>query len=78
MALPTKVLIGQPTLLSRLNGWRGLLGDWKDDLQDGYGVEIWADGSKYSGHYKKTKKDGEGTYLWSDGSKYQGTWLDNK
>ena len=35
-------------------------GSWKDDLQDGYGSEVWADGSKYEGLYKEGKKSGKG------------------
>lgn len=53
-------------------------GQWKDDLQDGYGIETWADGSRYEGHYKMGKKHGNGTYTWADGSKYIGNWIDNK
>ena len=35
-------------------------GQWKDDLQDGYGIETWSDGSRYEGYYKESKKHGEG------------------
>ena len=35
-------------------------GQWKDDLQDGYGIETWPDGSKYEGYYKQGKKHGDG------------------
>lgn len=28
-------------------------GHWKNDLQEGYGVETWADGSKYEGFYRE-------------------------
>jgi hypothetical protein len=53
-------------------------GQWKDDLQDGFGTEIWPDGSRYEGLYVKGKKHGQGTYTWPDGSKYNGNWQDNK
>lgn len=53
-------------------------GNWKDDYQDGYGVETWADGAKYEGNYRRGKKHGKGTYIWADGSKYSGDWLDNR
>ncbi len=35
-------------------------GEWKDDLQDGYGIETWTDSSKYEGSYKAGKKHGNG------------------
>lgn len=31
-------------------------GEWKEDLQDGTGVETWTDGSKYNGSYRLGKK----------------------
>lgn len=48
-----------------------------NDLQSGYGVEIWADGSKYEGFYENGKKDGQGKYEWPDGSRYNGQWKEN-
>ena len=59
-------------------------------MQDGYGIETWADGSRYEGYYKAGKKHGNGnftkgpihnfsgTYTWADGSKYVGNWVENK
>jgi len=35
-------------------------GQWREDLQDGFGIEIWTDGSRYEGYYKFGKKDGRG------------------
>ena len=35
-------------------------GQWKDDLQDGDGVETWGDSSKYDGSYREGKKHGNG------------------
>jgi len=43
-------------------------GYWKDDLQHGYGKEIWTDNSRYEGEYFEGKKHGRGCYVWSDGS----------
>jgi hypothetical protein len=43
-------------------------GNWKNDLQDGWGVESWADGSQYEGEYKEGMKHGKGKYTWNDGS----------
>lgn len=53
-------------------------GEWKNDLQDGYGVEVWEDQSKYTGYYKEGMKHGKGKYIWPDGSCYDGEWSENK
>ena len=53
-------------------------GDWKDDDQEGYGVETWTDGSIYEGYYKEGKKNGVGIYCWADGSMFIGQWVDSK
>lgn len=26
-------------------------GEWKDDMQHGYGVELWVDSSRFEGYY---------------------------
>ena len=41
---------------------------WVNDLQDGLGIEVWADGYKFEGYYKEGKKNGIRTYVSSDGS----------
>jgi len=43
-----------------------------DNLKEGYGREIYYDGSYYEGQFKEDKKDGFGKYSWSDGDKYIG------
>ena len=53
-------------------------GDWESDLQQGLGIEVWADGSRYEGHYIEGKKEGEGEYRWADGSHFIGSWKNNK
>jgi hypothetical protein len=45
---------------------------WKEDKQDGHGIETWPDGAKYDGTYVDGKKHGEGVFHWADGSEYQG------
>ena len=45
-------------------------GDWRGDMRDGYGVQIYRNGDKYEGNWAADKWDGRGT-LWrmsSDGS----------
>ena len=41
---------------------------------NGYGIEVFQDGSSYYGGYKNNEKSGIGTYNWSDGAQYQGEW----
>ena len=50
--------------------------DWKNDYQNGIGMEIWEDRSIYIGEFKDGKKYGVGCYQWSDGSKYEGEFKD--
>lgn len=47
-------------------------GEWKNNKQEGNGIETWANEEKYVGTYKNGLKHGEGVYLWRDGSKYEG------
>ena len=54
------------------------MGQWKNDLQDGYGIEVWEDGSKYEGFFKAGIKTGQGRYFWADNNSYTGTWRNNK
>ncbi len=53
------------------------VGDWKEDKQDGLGVETWPDGAKYEGEYIDGKKHGDGDFKWADGSSYKGKFYDN-
>jgi hypothetical protein len=46
-------------------------------MQDGQGVEVWSDKSKYSGGYREGKKHGYGDYQWADGTVYKGEWWIN-
>eukprot|EP00831_Metopus_contortus_P048901 TRINITY_DN4008_c0_g1_i1.p3 TRINITY_DN4008_c0_g1~~TRINITY_DN4008_c0_g1_i1.p3 ORF type:complete len:113 (+),score=18.03 TRINITY_DN4008_c0_g1_i1:108-446(+) len=52
-------------------------GDWKNDLQHGYGIESWGDGARYEGYYADGKKEGTGVFKWSDGSEYSGEFYNN-
>merc|ERR1712039_1014540 len=52
-------------------------GLWMDDLQHGYGVEVWEEGCRYEGDFRLGQKDGLGIYTWTDGSSYEGSWRGN-
>jgi hypothetical protein len=43
------------------------VGEWKDNIMNGYGIYTWPDGRKYEGEYLKDKKQGFGKYTWADG-----------
>lgn len=52
-------------------------GEWKDDLQHGYGIENSPDNSQYKGCFEYGFKSGIGEYTWNDKSKYIGEWKNN-
>src|SRR5690606_17570586 len=52
-------------------------GQWAHDLQNGYGVEKWADGSQYAGIFENGHKK-LGVYTWNDGGTYRGQWEDSE
>lgn len=60
-----------------LQSWLWILGEWRADLQEGYGEERWVDGSSFKGTYKRGEKHGEGVFTWPDGSVYEGQFLHN-
>lgn len=52
------------------------VGEWKNEYQNGYGVESFSDGSSFKGQFENGKKI-RGTYSWKDGSYYEGEFMDN-
>jgi len=55
-------------------------GEWADDsnLREGYGRQIWSDGSYYEGFWRNDKANGFGRLIHSDGDVYLGEWEDDK
>jgi hypothetical protein len=50
----------------------------KDNSQkDGYGIQIWPDGAKYSGYWTQDKTNGFGRYEHLNGDIYSGEWLND-
>jgi len=41
-------------------------------------VQIWADGSKYTGIWKDDKANGYGRLIHADGDVYEGYWINDK
>ncbi|MBN1250963.1 MAG: caspase family protein [Bacteroidales bacterium] len=60
--------------------WYGdkYMGDWKEDLKDGWGTYYFANGDKYEGQWKNNKYNGEGTYFYISGKVEKGFWVDNE
>ena len=60
-------------------------GHWENNLQNGYGIQIWFEGkgehkylfNRYIGEWKNGKRNGYGIFYYSNGSKYEGTWKDD-
>lgn len=48
------------------------IGETKNDVANGSGVGVWANGSIYRGEWSGNKPDGKGEYKWADGARYKG------
>jgi hypothetical protein len=47
-------------------------------IRNGFGVQIFRDGSKFKGHFKKNLAHGRGELLYTNGTKVIGKWRKNK
>lgn len=54
------------------------IGNWKNDLQDGHGKEIWADHLEYEWDYKEGKRWGKDRLQLVDGSVYEGDFYSHQ
>ncbi len=45
--------------------------------RNGFGMQLWPDGSKYVGYWKEDKASGSGRLIHSDGDVYTGEWKDD-
>lgn len=50
-------------------------GNWEHGMKHGFGVFIWADGSRYEGNFKDDQFHGDGDYTRADGKHYKGKIL---
>eukprot|EP00826_Nyctotherus_ovalis_P028695 TRINITY_DN2263_c0_g1_i5.p2 TRINITY_DN2263_c0_g1~~TRINITY_DN2263_c0_g1_i5.p2 ORF type:complete len:257 (+),score=29.40 TRINITY_DN2263_c0_g1_i5:410-1180(+) len=55
-----------------------LIGELKERVRNGYGVQRWPDGSMYKGHWRNNKASGQGRFVFPNGDVYAGEWEDNK
>jgi len=54
-------------------------GQWnKDGKREGIGIQVWKDGSKYTGSWKANRFFGKGRLIHNDGDCYEGEWLNDK
>ena len=53
------------------------MGYWKNDRQDGIGIEKWQEGVEYVGEFSMGKKQGIGKYVFPNGYIYYGEWEQN-
>lgn len=53
-------------------------GEWKDEMRDGYGRQVWPDESRYEGYWLNDKANGYGKLFHADGDVYEGEWKDDK
>jgi len=61
------------------NGAAVFCGEFKGDLRDGVGEEIWQEGSVYRGNFRRGEKFGYGVNTWPDDSaRYSGRWIRNE
>lgn len=49
-------------------------GEWKGNVREGFGVQIWPDGAKYEGQWFNNKAEGKGKFTHVDGDIYDGDW----
>ena len=54
------------------------IGEWKNDLRNGKGVETWKSGNRFVGDFINDKREGYGIYYFSDGGRYEGNWKNGK
>lgn len=55
-------------------------GEFRCDMREGVGVELWVDGSWYAGDFRKGVKQGHGEHRWPllSGTYYVGSWRGNE
>ena len=50
------------------------IGQFIDNVKQGFGVYTWNDGREYEGHFSGDLKHGFGTMKWTDGYAFSGQW----
>ncbi|XP_017275907.1 ankyrin repeat and MYND domain-containing protein 1 isoform X2 [Kryptolebias marmoratus] len=50
---------------------------FNEEIQDGFGVQEWYDGSRYEGKVAEGLRHGKGKYIWANGEYYEGCFFKN-
>ena len=53
-------------------------GQWRGKKKNGYGIQVWPDGSRYEGQWKNDKAHGKGKFYFVCGDTYDGEWAEDK
>lgn len=53
------------------------IGNWKNELKEGYGEEFYENGLNFKGYYSNDKKNGKGKLMWPNGRAYEGNFIDS-
>ena len=55
-------------------------GQWNSETltKEGYGLQVWPDGSKYEGFWSKDMTNGYGRFILADGDVFVGDWVNDK
>ena len=71
---------GQGSYTSGLSFARGekYIGEWKNNVKDGLGIEYYVNGDVYDGNWKKGRKHGHGILNKADGYQYTGNFSNGK
>ena len=49
-------------------------GGWAEDLKQGLGKKVYANGDVYEGLWRQGKCEGPGRYRWKNNNEYDGEW----
>jgi len=53
-------------------------GEWMNGMRDGWGKQVWVDGSHYEGEWRLDRANGFGKLTHADKDTYEGQWLNDK
>ena len=55
------------------------VGQFKNDLIDGYGIYFYSNGKRYEGNWRKSVKEGSGVLYSSNGRvEFRGNWMNGR
>ena len=50
------------------------MGQFKNNLRDGKGIDYFNNGDRYEGDFKEEKREGKGIMYYKNGDRYEGDW----